>query len=252
MRNLGEILASFGTFMLLSGLRLGFTKYQLDREQDLSMFLGGVGFSLLVVAVGFSLIRKAKAAERREALETDRPRRRRIRVLPWYIGVPVAILASLLLPMLRGHGGPSALLGTPKVIENEEVSFSGPKTWIACPPDRSTVVGFFISADSTVAVQKAMITVEIGHTAYPDLSTAGRRLADLWGGSVADDHCDLAGTPAMRIRAEHLGRGMQPIDAFAALRGERIYLIMGGTLEPGFDIAGPLDEIRASWRWKSQ
>ncbi len=75
MRNLGEILASFGTFMLLSGLRLGFTKYQLDREQDLSMFLGGVGFSLLVLAVGFSLIRKAKAAARREALETDRPRR---------------------------------------------------------------------------------------------------------------------------------------------------------------------------------
>lgn len=252
MRNLGEILASFGTFMLLSGLRLGFTKYQLDREQDLSMFLGGVGFSLLVVAAGFSLIRKAKATERREALETDRPRRRRIRVLPWYIGVPIAIVASLLLPMLRGYGGPGSQLGGPNVIENEEVSFSVPKTWIACPPDRPTVVGFFISADSTVAVQKAMITVEIGHTAYPDLSTAAHRLAGSWGGSVVDEHCDLAGTHAMRIRAEHLGRGMQPIEAFAALRGERIYLIMGGILEPDFNIASPLEEIRVSWRWKTQ
>ncbi len=255
MRNLGEILATIGTFMVFAGFRLAFTKYQLTRVHDMSMFLGGVGFSLFILALAFSLIRKAKLAELRRVLDADPPKQRRIRVLPWYIGVPVAIAASFLLPMSRVSNSSGTVLGATRVIENEQFYFFVPHPWIVCQPDsddRGTVVGLFMSADSTVAVQKAVIKVEAGRAADPDLLTTARSLAESWGGSLVDENSELAGTSAMRIHASHLGQGMQPIDAIVAIHAGRLYLIMGGTLESGLDVAGALEEIRASWRWKSQ
>jgi hypothetical protein len=45
--------------MLVSGVNLARTEYDLHSSHDLSKFLGGVAFSLLILASGIVLIRKS-------------------------------------------------------------------------------------------------------------------------------------------------------------------------------------------------
>lgn len=55
---IGYVLAAFGLLMLVSGVNLARTQYDLHSSHDLSKFLGGVAFSLLILASGIVLIRK--------------------------------------------------------------------------------------------------------------------------------------------------------------------------------------------------
>ena len=52
----GIVLIVLGSLMILSSINLAFTKYHLSDQHDLSKFLGGTAFSVLLLAVGIRLL----------------------------------------------------------------------------------------------------------------------------------------------------------------------------------------------------
>jgi len=60
MKVLGYIVAVFGVLMLVSGVNLARTKYNLHSSDDFTQFLGGIAFSLLILAGGIALVRRSK------------------------------------------------------------------------------------------------------------------------------------------------------------------------------------------------
>lgn len=60
MKALGYILLVFGMMMIVSGINLSRTTYDLSSTHDFQKFMGGVIFSILLLAGGIHLIRKPK------------------------------------------------------------------------------------------------------------------------------------------------------------------------------------------------
>jgi hypothetical protein len=59
MKVTGIALAVLGGLMILSGLNLGVTKYDLHSSHDISKFTGGLAISVMILAGGILLIRKS-------------------------------------------------------------------------------------------------------------------------------------------------------------------------------------------------
>jgi hypothetical protein len=62
MKVAGVIVAVFGGLMVLSGLNLALTKYDLSSSHDLSEFLGAMGVSIVIIVVGLVLYTKGSKA----------------------------------------------------------------------------------------------------------------------------------------------------------------------------------------------
>ena len=60
MRVAGLIIAGIGGLLVLSGVNLAVTQYDLSSSHDMSKWLGGMGVSLLMVVVGLVLYAKGK------------------------------------------------------------------------------------------------------------------------------------------------------------------------------------------------
>ena len=60
MKALGYALAILGGLMILSGISLGFTKYDFHKTDDISQFVGGLAISLFLFVGGIALINKAE------------------------------------------------------------------------------------------------------------------------------------------------------------------------------------------------
>ena len=56
VKTTGIVMTVIGGLMTLSGLNLAVTKYNLSSSHDLSVFLGGLGFSLLILAGGVAIL----------------------------------------------------------------------------------------------------------------------------------------------------------------------------------------------------
>ncbi|QDU75260.1 hypothetical protein Pan97_22900 [Bremerella volcania] len=52
MKTLGIVLVIIGGLMVMSGLRLALTEYDLSDTNDISKASGGIGFSVAMIAVG--------------------------------------------------------------------------------------------------------------------------------------------------------------------------------------------------------
>jgi hypothetical protein len=61
MKVVGIALTILGGLMVLSGLNLAFTKYDLNSSHDQSKFFGSFGLSALVVVAGIILIKKSSS-----------------------------------------------------------------------------------------------------------------------------------------------------------------------------------------------
>ncbi|MHB1157996.1 MAG: hypothetical protein ACYC26_14305 [Phycisphaerales bacterium] len=59
MKIAGIIVTVIGALMVLSSASLAFTKYNLSDSHDLSKFLGGAGFSVLVLVIGLALVKRS-------------------------------------------------------------------------------------------------------------------------------------------------------------------------------------------------
>ncbi len=61
MKAAGIVLTIVGVLMLLSGINLAFTKYDLKSSHDLSKLFGGLGLSALVLLGGVAMIIKSRS-----------------------------------------------------------------------------------------------------------------------------------------------------------------------------------------------
>jgi hypothetical protein len=59
MNVIGMVLTALGGLMVLSAIRLAITTYDLNSSDDVSKLFGGFGISVLVLAGGVMLMRKA-------------------------------------------------------------------------------------------------------------------------------------------------------------------------------------------------
>ncbi len=59
MKVAGIVLAVLGGLMILSGLNLALTKYDLNSSHDQSKLFGSLGFSALLLVAGIVLIKKS-------------------------------------------------------------------------------------------------------------------------------------------------------------------------------------------------
>jgi hypothetical protein len=59
MKVAGIIVIVFGALLALSSARLAFTQYNLRDTNDLSRFLGGATFSVVVLAIGLTMLTRS-------------------------------------------------------------------------------------------------------------------------------------------------------------------------------------------------
>ena len=75
MKTAGIVATAIGGLLTLSSLQLAVTKYDLSSSHDLSQCLGGLGFSVLILAVGITMWLKSSAAEKRRVAACRRKQR---------------------------------------------------------------------------------------------------------------------------------------------------------------------------------
>ncbi len=61
MKIAGIVLAILGGLMILSGLNLALTQYDLSSSHDQSKFFGGLGVAALILLGGVALIKKSRS-----------------------------------------------------------------------------------------------------------------------------------------------------------------------------------------------
>lgn len=141
--------------------------------------------------------------------------------------------------------------GEQKPIVADGASFSEPAGWVRLKPDKKKTKGWFINSDSDRRSPKAMIMVDTGKAANPNLRETAEKMAADWGGTVLEESTTLDGVEALRVRVSKPGGGLRPVEGVAAIRNGRLYLVMGGTV-PGRSIVDEVEEVRTSWKWIKQ
>ena len=140
------------------------------------------------------------------------------------------------------------LMEEPKPIVAEGASFSEPAKWVRLTPDKPKMKGWFISPDSDRKAPMAMIKVDVGKPVNADLHAMAEAMARNWHGRVLDEKTSLDGVEALRVRVDQPGPGLRPVEGVVALRGGKLYLLMGGAV-PGRSVADQVEEVRKGWRW---
>jgi hypothetical protein len=67
MKNTGIVLLCLGGAMMVGGLNVAFTKYDLTNSHDLSKFFGALGISCLIMVVGLILLRAGAGNDKRQS-----------------------------------------------------------------------------------------------------------------------------------------------------------------------------------------
>lgn len=136
-------------------------------------------------------------------------------------------------------------------IVSDGASFSGPAGWLQVAPDLAKTKGRFVSPGSDPSNPSAMIMIDIGRPADPDLKTAAEGMATNWGGRVVQEPVTLDGAPALRVRVDSPKPGLTPVEGVLCFRGGMLYMIMGGC-RPGTSVVSEVEQVRATWKWVSQ
>jgi hypothetical protein len=133
-------------------------------------------------------------------------------------------------------------------IVADGASFSEPKGWTRLAPDKPKTKGWFISPDSDRAAPKLMIMVDVGKPVDPSIASTAEKMARNWGGTVLKEKTTLDGVEAIRVRSERPRSSIQPVEAVIAVRGDKLYMLMGGAIS-GRSVVEPVEEVRKSWKW---
>ncbi len=149
------------------------------------------------------------------------------------------IVAGLMTVAMADDSGPIVASGA---------SFSEPKGWSRHPPSRPKTKAYFVSPESKPPSPSRIILVDIGKSTHPDLLATAEYLAKEWGGTVLGERTTLDGVEAIRVRVAKPSPGLQPIEGIVARRGERIYMILGGSV-PGRSVVDEVEQVRKGWKW---
>ena len=261
MRIIGTILAVIGTLMTITGVRLAFTNYDFSSSKDVSTWVGSTGVCLLIVALGFYLIKRGSKKPTAQA-GTE----------PGAEQKPARAGSGMLIPLIivLGCGFAFGLLqiadaalkhvgkrsdtnivdsqGEGKTFKGGGISFSLPEGWRSLPPRQDKTLALLVSPNSTPREPKAMIMVESGRPSIPDMQGTAKALAKQWGATVANKKTVLDGAPSLRVHGKAPGPGVRPVEAIVTIRDGRLYLIMGG-VAPGETCADAVEHVRKTWKW---
>jgi hypothetical protein len=262
LRIVGTILSVAGTLMVITGVRLAFTKYDFSSTQDVSTWVGSTGVSLLIAVLGVYLLKRSvarpKVAKEPEgnADADDKPSRSGL-LVPFIIifGVGGAYgllqIADVAVEHLAVRGkvvSGEGKAGVARTFRGDGVTFSLPEGWTSVPLQRTKTMARLISPGSTPRQLKAMIMVDTGRPTIPDAKGTAASLAKQWGATVLEQQTELDGVPAVRVRGKNPGPGVKPVEAIVAIRKGRVYMIMGG-VAPGESCEEAVEHVRKSWKW---
>ena len=128
-------------------------------------------------------------------------------------------------------------------------SFSEPKGWSRGTPSKPKTKGYFLSPDSNPRVAlNAIIMIDIGEPSEGSLQATAEKTARDWGGKLLDEKTTLDGAEALRVRVENPGPGLRPLEGVLAMKGGKLYMLMGGAV-PGRSVIEPVEEVRKGWKW---
>ena len=96
---------------------------------------------------------------------------------------------------------------------------------------------------------KALILVDILETDEATSRASAERMAREWGGKVLDEKTTLDGVEASRVQYAKPKSGCRPIEGVLAIKGGKLYIIMGCALSPGTSVTDQLEEVRKGWKW---
>jgi hypothetical protein len=137
--------------------------------------------------------------------------------------------------------------GEGSLVQGETFSFKKPAGWLPVKPDRAKTEVILVKGRAGQP-PVAMIKVDAGKP-VSTLDGTAKGLAEQNNGAVVNGDTTVDGERALRIRAKHTGSGMVMLEALAVLKGDQIYLIMGGA-QPGISLEEDIEQIRQSWKWK--
>ncbi len=134
------------------------------------------------------------------------------------------------------------------VTEFETFSFVIPARWTSMPPDRGKTKALLVLTGGNPGGAMAMIKVDVGKSAVPDLRTAAESFAKSFGGTVDAESVTLDGVEAFRVTTDSK-RLEVPSHALLLSKNEMLTMVMGAG-PPEADIKGALSKLIDTWKWK--
>ena len=246
----GTVLCIVGLLMVLQSMHYAFTRCDFSSVHDVSGWAGALGIFLLVCAAGAYLIKRGAPRP-----DPAQPARRSPLLVPTVVILGVGgayglmLLGGVVVSRAWRPETPAASGGAVERFSGRGVTFDLPEGWLRMTPDKEKLLAWVISPGSDPRQPEAMIMVESGKTAMPELSASAANYAAMWKAKVLDEPTDLAGVPALRVRGDNPTPEMRPVEAVVAIRRGQIYLIMGGATA-GHRCAKEVEAIRRSWKWR--
>lgn len=71
MKGTGLVLAILGGLMIFSSVKLALTKYDLSSSHDATKFVGGFGFSVLILSGGLAMINRSRKVDDEDETDGD-------------------------------------------------------------------------------------------------------------------------------------------------------------------------------------
>ena len=126
-------------------------------------------------------------------------------------------------------------------------AMDGPAGWKSLIRDDGKRVARWALLDAT-GKPSHLLMVDAGKPADPTIDSAAPALAKRFNGRVSDKPSDVGGERAVRVLADHAGRGMQPVEMLVTSHGGVQYFIFGGLARPG-SCHEAVEQVRKSWKW---
>lgn len=126
-------------------------------------------------------------------------------------------------------------------------SFDGPRGWQALSRDGGSRVARWAQVDAR-GTPTHLLLVDAGKPTEKTIDAAAARLAERFKGKVSERATEVDGERALRVEAEHPGRGMQPVEILVTSHDGLVYFVFGGMAQPG-SCRDAIEQVRKSWKW---
>ena len=126
-------------------------------------------------------------------------------------------------------------------------SFDGPRGWQALSRDGGSRVARWAQVDAR-GTPTHLLLVDAGKPTEKTTDAAAALLAQRFKGKVAEQATEVDGERALRVEAEHPGRGMQPVEILVTSHDGLVYFVFGGMAQPG-SCRDAIEQVRKSWKW---
>ena len=136
------------------------------------------------------------------------------------------------------------------ICDVKYATFTTPKGW---QPNRSGGNTYAILTRSNEVYPKLseMISIDIGKPVKQTAKETAAAFAKRWNGQVAETKVKIDGEEGYRVLIPLDHKTLRPTDCIVTMRNGRVFLLIGGTRK-NEELGKVMDELVASWKWKSK